>query len=49
MAYQNLYFEKEANIMHVWDDQKGYYTKKYRTMPIFRTVMVHFNRYTVRG
>ena len=28
--YQNLYFEKEANIMHVWDDQKGYYTKKYR-------------------
>ena len=30
MAYQNLYFEKEANIMHVWDDQKGYYTKKYR-------------------
>ena len=28
--YQNIYYEKEGGIMHVWDDAKGYYTKKYR-------------------
>ena len=28
--YQNVYFEKEKNIIHVWDDKKGYFTKKYR-------------------
>ena len=35
MAYQNLYFEKEANIMHVWDDQKGYYTKKIQKLCLY--------------
>ena len=28
--YQNIYFEKNSNLMHVWDDERGYYTKKYR-------------------
>ena len=28
--YQNVYFEKDKNIIHVWDDKKGYFTKKYR-------------------
>ena len=28
--YQNVYFEKEGNILHCWDDKKGYFTKKYR-------------------
>ena len=28
--YQNIYFEKNENLMHVWDDERGYYTKKYR-------------------
>ena len=28
--YKNIYFEKNENLMHVWDDELGYYTKKYR-------------------
>ena len=28
--YQNVYFEKEKSIIHCWDDQKGYFTSKYR-------------------
>jgi DNA polymerase elongation subunit (family B) len=28
--YQNIYFEKNENLVHVWDDERGYYTKKYR-------------------
>ena len=28
--YQNVYYEKEKNIIHCWDDEKGYYTSKYR-------------------
>ena len=28
--YKNIYFEKNENLMHVWDDERGYYTKKYR-------------------
>ena len=28
--YQNIYFEKNEKLMHVWDDERGYYTKKYR-------------------
>jgi DNA polymerase elongation subunit (family B) len=30
MSYQNVYFEKEGNIIHCWDSKKGYFTKKYR-------------------
>lgn len=28
--YQNVYFEKEKNLIHCWDDEKGYFTSKYR-------------------
>ena len=28
--YQNVYFEKNQNLIHCWDDKKGYFTKKYR-------------------
>lgn len=28
--YQNIYFEKNENLMHIWDDERGYFTKKYR-------------------
>ena len=28
--YQNVYYEKNQNIIHCWDDKKGYFTKKYR-------------------
>ena len=28
--YQNVYYEKENGIIHCWDDQKGYFTSKYR-------------------
>jgi len=28
--YQNAYYEKEGGIIHCWDDEKGYFTKKYR-------------------
>ena len=27
--YQNLYYDKETNTIHCWDDVKGYYIKKY--------------------
>jgi len=30
MAYQNVYYEKEKSIIHCWDDEKGYFTSKYR-------------------
>ena len=28
--YQNVYYDKEQGIIHCWDDQKGYFTSKYR-------------------
>ena len=28
--YQNIFFEKEKSIIHCWDDEKGYFTSKYR-------------------
>tara|TARA_R110000803_G_scaffold198572_1_gene262359 strand:- start:3903 stop:6416 length:2514 start_codon:yes stop_codon:yes gene_type:complete len=28
--YQNVYFEKEKSLIHCWDDEKGYFTSKYR-------------------
>ena len=28
--YQNVYFEKEKSIIQCWDDEKGYFTSKYR-------------------
>ena len=28
--YQNVYWEKEGGILHCWDDEKGYFTKKHR-------------------
>ena len=28
--YQNVYYEKEKNLIHCWDDEKGYFTSKYR-------------------
>jgi DNA polymerase elongation subunit (family B) len=28
--YQNVYYDKEQSIIHCWDDQKGYFTSKYR-------------------
>ena len=28
--YQNVFFEKEKSIIHCWDDEKGYFTSKYR-------------------
>lgn len=34
--YKNIYYEKEDQIMHVWDDQRGYFTKKYRNYAYVR-------------
>jgi len=28
--YQNVFYEKEKSIIHCWDDEKGYFTSKYR-------------------
>lgn len=28
--YQNCYYDKSTRLIHVWDDEKGYYTKPYR-------------------
>lgn len=28
--YQNVYWEKEGGVLHCWDDEKGYFTKKHR-------------------
>ena len=28
--YQNVFYEKEKNLIHCWDDEKGYFTSKYR-------------------
>ena len=28
--YQNVFFEKEKSLIHCWDDEKGYFTSKYR-------------------
>jgi DNA polymerase elongation subunit (family B) len=28
--YQNVFYEKENSIIHCWDDEKGYFTSKYR-------------------
>ena len=27
--YQNVYFDYKQNIIHCWDDTKGYYNKKF--------------------
>lgn len=34
--YQNVYWEKEGGILHCWDDEKGYFTKKYRNYAYVR-------------
>jgi len=34
--YQNVYWEKEGGIVHCWDDEKGYFTKKYRNYAYVR-------------
>ena len=34
--YQNAYYEKEGGIIHCWDDEKGYFTKKYRNYAYVR-------------
>ena len=28
--YQNVFYEKETSTIHCWDDEKGYFTSKYR-------------------
>ena len=28
--YQNVYYDKEQSVIHCWDDEKGYFTSKYR-------------------
>jgi DNA polymerase elongation subunit (family B) len=28
--YQNIFFERQKNLMHIWDDQNGYFTSPYR-------------------
>ena len=28
--YQNIYYQRERNLMHVWDDKRGYFTFPYR-------------------
>ena len=28
--YQNVFYDKENSVIHCWDDQKGYFTSKYR-------------------
>ena len=30
MAYQNIYYERSKNLMHLWDDERGYTTFPYR-------------------
>lgn len=30
MAYQNIAYEKSKNLLHIWDDQKGYFTMPYK-------------------
>ena len=30
MAYKNIYYERNKNTMHVWDDEQGYFTMPYR-------------------
>ena len=34
--YQNVYWEKEGGILHCWDDEKGYFTKKHRNYAYVR-------------
>ena len=34
--YQNVYYEKDNGIIHCWDDQKGYFTSKYRRYPLLQ-------------
>ena len=34
--YQNLYYEKDNGIIHCWDDQKGYFTSKFRRYAYYR-------------
>ena len=28
--YQNIYYERQKNLMHLWDDKNGYQTMPYR-------------------
>ena len=30
MAFQNIYYERSKNLMHLWDDERGYTTFPYR-------------------
>ena len=30
MAYTNVYFDRYARVMHVWDDDRGYFTTKFK-------------------
>ncbi len=30
MAYQNIFFERGKNTIHIWDDTRGYFTMPYR-------------------
>jgi hypothetical protein len=30
MAYQNIYYERAKNLIHLWDDTQGYSTFPYR-------------------
>ena len=34
--YLNVYYEKDNGIIHCWDDQKGYFTSKYRRYAYYR-------------
>ena len=34
--YQNVYWQKDGGIIHCWDDEKGYFTKKYRNYAYVR-------------
>ena len=28
--YKNIYYERAKNTMHIWDDERGYFTMPYR-------------------
>ena len=30
MSYKNIYYERAKNTMHIWDDERGYFTIPYR-------------------
>ena len=41
--YQNVYYDKENSVIHCWDDQKGYFTSKYRRYAYVRDGNGAFN------